>query len=250
MPYVERIVVAGDIRETKKMYTGRVNTAGAARGKVVGTTKEAQARVNSRRAEENLRWLLNANFRAGDLHLVLHYVDKPQELDKAEADKKEFLRLLRKEVQKMGKKWKYVACTETKRMTNIHHHIILPSLPIDLLAELWDKVAGGNISVRPLDKRGNHAKLANYLMKETGKTVERWRERGARYKRFSRAQGMEMPVPQYRTVYAGSWNKNPKAKKGWQLLKDENGQTTRTGWHDLTGWPWMEYFEIRDRRNL
>ena len=99
MPYVERIVVAGDIRETKKMYTGRVNTAGAARGKVVGSTKEAQARVNSRRAEENLRWLLNANFRAGDLHLVLHYVDKPQELDKAEADKKEFLRLLRKEVQ-------------------------------------------------------------------------------------------------------------------------------------------------------
>lgn len=107
-------------------------------------------------------------------------------------------------------------------------------------------MAGGNISVRPLDKRGNHGKLANYLMKETRKTVERWRERGARYKRFSSAQGMEQPVPQYRTVYAGSWNKNPKAKKGWRLLKDENGQTTRTGWHELTGWPWMEYFEIRE----
>lgn len=246
MPYVERTVVAGAIRETKKMYTGRVNTQGAQRAKTQGRTKEAQARVNDRRAEENLRWKLNANFGAGDLHLVLHYIDKPQELEKAEADKKEFIRLLRKEVKKQGKKWKYIACTETKRMTNVHHHIILPRMDIELLAEIWERVAGGNISVRPLDKRGNHGKLANYLMKETRKTVERWRERGARYKRFSSAQGMEQPVIQYRTVYAGSWNKNPKAKKGWRLLKDENGQTTRTGWHDLTGWPWMEYFEIRE----
>lgn len=250
MAYTERTVTAGDIRETKKMYTTRVHSKGAARGKAVNRTKEAQARVNDRRAEENLRWILNANFKAGDLHVVLHYVDKPQELDKAEADKREFLRLLRREVKKLGKEWKYIACTETKRMTNIHHHVILPALPIELLQELWERVSGGNLSLRPLDKRGNHGKLANYLMKETRRTVERWRERGVRYKRFSRAQGMEMPVIEYRTIHAGKWNKLPKARKGWQLWKDENGETVRTGWHEVSGWPWMEYTEIRERRRL
>lgn len=244
MPYTERVVVAGKIRETKKMYTGRVHTHGAARGPRQGKTREAQEKVNDRRAEEELRWKLNANFGAGDLHLVLHYCDKPQDLQKAEADKQRFLRLLRGAVKKQGLPWKYIACTESKRMTNIHHHIILPQMDLETLRVLWEKTAGGNISVRPMDNRGNHAKLANYLMKETRETIRRWRELGKRYKRFSAAQGMESPKPEYRTIYAGRWNEQPKARKGWALWKDEDGQTVRTGWHELTGWPWMEYTEI------
>ena len=84
MPYVERTVVAGVIRETRKMYTGRVHTVGAERAKKTGSTSQAQAKVNDRKAEEVLRWRLNANFTAGDYHLVLHYYDNPQELEKAE----------------------------------------------------------------------------------------------------------------------------------------------------------------------
>ena len=247
MPYVQRTVVAGAIRESRKMYTGRVRTVGAERAKQTGDTSLAQARVNDRKAEEVLRWRLNANFKAGDLHVVLHYYDKPQELEKSEKDKQDFLRLLRKECRALKIPWKYVACTETKRMTNIHHHIILPAMDATVLFSTWEKVVGengGNISIKPLDRRGNHAKLANYLMKETRSTVERYRESGKRYKRFSCAQNMIVPEPEYTVVDAKSWAKEPKPKKNYVLLKDDNGSTARSGIHEVNGWPWQEYFEL------
>lgn len=247
MPYVERTVVAGVIRETRKMYTGRVHTVGAERAKKTGSTSQAQAKVNDRKAEEVLRWRLNANFTAGDYHLVLHYYDNPQELEKAEKDKQDFLRLLRKECKALGVPWKYIACTETKRMTNIHHHIILPAMDTATLFSTWEKVVGenaGNISIKPLDRRGNHAKLANYLMKETRSTVERYREAGKRYKRFSCAQGMVMPEPEYKIVDSARWAAEPKPRKNYVLLKDDDGNTARSGIHEVNGWPWQEYFEL------
>lgn len=247
MPYVERTVVAGRVRETKKMYTSRYHKQGEKRQKHSQSTPDAQARVNERKAEEILRWKLNANFTAGDYHLVLHYYDKSVTLEQAEADKKEFLRLLRKECKKLEIQWKYVACTETKRMTNVHHHIILPAIPMDVLSRVWEKTLqerGGNISVKPLDKRGNHAKLASYLMKETRATVSRWKEYGKRYKRFSCSKGLLCPEPEYRVISANSWANEPRPKKGYVLLKDDNGTVARTGFCEVSGWPWQEYFEL------
>ena len=247
MPYVERTVVAGLVRETRKMYTGRVHTQGATRSKNTGKTTAAQAKTNERKAEELLRWKLNGNFTAGDYHLVLHYYDKAVELEQAEADKAEFLRLARKEYRSRGVPWKYVACTETKRMTNVHHHIIMPAIDLAALTTAWERVVGqdvGNISVKHLDRRGNHKKLAHYLMKETRSTMERHREDGKRYKRFTCAQGMDMPTPSYTVVAAGKWAEDPKPKKGYTLLKDDDGDTARSGVHEANGWPWQEYFEL------
>ena len=247
MPYVERTVVAGAIRETKKMYTGRIHTENVKRHPNRGDTSDAQRKANERKAEEQLRWKLNANFGAGDFHAVLHYYDKMQDLEQVEIDKKNCLRLLRNECQKLGIEWKYVACTETKRMTNVHHHIILPAISINILFEVWEKVVGrdrGNVSVKPLDRRGNHAKLARYLMKESRSTAERYREMGKRYKRFSCAQGMAMPEPQYRVVESAKWAKEPRPRKNYILLKDDNGATVRSGVHEVSGWPWQEYFEL------
>lgn len=248
MPYVVRTVVAGPIRETRKFYTGRVHTKGIKRAPVSGEgTGAAQQKVNDRQAEEKLRWKLNANFSPGDYHLVLHYYDTQQDLQKAEADKREFLRLLRKEFRKLGAVWKYVSCTETKRMTNIHHHIILPEVPPSILSKVWERVVGengGNISIKPLDRRGNHAKLARYLMKESESTVRRWRELGKRYKRFTCAQGMIQPEPAYQEIPSAHWAPEPRPRKGWNLLKDDDGATVKNGVHEINGYPWQEYFEI------
>lgn len=248
MPYVERIVKAGDVIEHKKMFTARVHPKGATRAENKGKTKAAVEKVNARRAEEQLRWILNANFRRGDYHLVLHYYDKSITLDQAERDRKEFLRLARKEYRKQGVDWKYVACTETKRMTNIHHHIVIKLLDVDTLQTIWERVLGGrsgHLSVMPLDRRGNHAKLAHYLLKETESTMRRYREADLRGKRFSTSKGLIRPKPTYRVVQVKSWAKEPRPRKGYHLLKDDDGETVRCGVYELTGWPWMEYFEIR-----
>lgn len=247
MPYIERTVCAGPVVEVRKCYASRVHSAGAERSPNREKTSAAQERVNERHAEEQLRWKINANFRRGDFHLVLHYYDKAVELEQAEEDRREFLRLLRRECKRRGLPWKYIACTETKRMTNVHHHILLPAMDMGLLADVWSRVVGksvGNISVKPLDDRGNHAKLASYLMKESRSTMRRYREAGKRGKRFTCSKGLCIPKPTYRVVQARTWSNDPKAKKGYRLWKDEDGAVARCGVHELTGWPWMEYTQI------
>lgn len=250
--YVKRTVKAGNVIETKKMFTARVHTPGCKRTPSTAQTAKAQRTVNERKAEEKLRWKLNANFGAGDYHVVLHYYDKEVTLEQAEADKSAFLRALRGKYKKQGISWKYVACTETKRMTNIHHHVILPALSLQVIQEVWESVLGerqGNVSVKPLDKRGNHAKLANYLIKETRRTIERYRQSGKRYKRFSCAQGMVQPEPVYQIIAAAHWAKEPRPHKGYALLKDDDGNVMRTGIHAVTGYPWAEYTELYIQQN-
>ena len=136
--YVKRTVTAGPVVETKKMYTSRVHTKGVRRQSGLGQTPKAQHAVNERKAEEKLRWKLNANFSSGDYHVVLHYYDKEVTLEQAETDKRAFLRTLRGKYQKQGIAWKYVACTETKRMSNVHHHIILPAFSLQVIQEVWE----------------------------------------------------------------------------------------------------------------
>lgn len=246
MPYVRREITAGAVREVKKYWTGRVHPKQATRAPHSGTTSEAQQKVNERKMEEKLRWILNANFRYGDHHAVLHYYGKEVSMEQAEADKSAFLKLLRKWCRKNKAEWKYVAVTEKK--SKMHHHLILPPVPVDVMQALWEEVVGGNcgnITIQPLDRRGNHAKLASYLIKQSRSMAAYWAEQGKRHKRYSVAKGMVVPEPTYRIVSANRWTDAPKPRKGWILLKDDDGNTCRSGIHELTGWPWQEYFELR-----
>lgn len=81
MPYCKRTVIAGSVIEHKKMMTPRVHSKGVTRKPNHAKTGDAQARCNERKSEENLRWTINANYKAGDYHVVLHYFDKNRELD-------------------------------------------------------------------------------------------------------------------------------------------------------------------------
>ena len=244
MAYIVRTVCAGCVCEKKKMHTGKANRKGAPRAVRSNPTKESQQRINERKAEEILRWRLNANFSKQDYHLVLHYADKSRSFAQCQEDLKQFLRKLRKAVKATGLGLKYICVTETKRMTNIHHHIICNKLPLETIQDCWAEISGtGGISVRPLDNRGNHAKLANYLIKESRSTMKRYQELGKRGKRYSCSQGLIMPQPVYERVEANHWSENPKPRKGSYLFKWDNGETVRNG-VDERGYPWQEYFEI------
>ena len=244
MAYVQRTVYAGCVCERRKMHTVKANRKGAPRAVRVNPTTESQRKINERRAEENLRWRLNANFGRRDLHLVLHYSDKNRGFGQCLDDLRQFLRITRKACKAKGLELKYICVTETKRMTNIHHHIILKKLPMELIQDCWEKIAGqGGISVRPLDNRGNHAKLASYLIKESRSTLKRYQELGKRGKRYTCSQNLIIPEPIYERIEADHWAENPKPRKGSYLYKWDNGETVRNG-VDERGYPWQEYFEI------
>ena len=246
MPYVHRMVQAGRTVEHRKMQSFRVHTKGVKRGPNKGTTTEKQARINERVAEEHLRWDLNANFDHRDLHAVLHYYAKDTTFQEILADKAAFLAALRKICKKRGIKYKAVVVIETKRMTNPHLHLVISRMDPEIITEAWENIprGGGGISFRPLDRRGNHAKLAAYLMKESRSTMEKYREAGKRGKRYSKTQNMTKPVITYKVVSASSWRHEPKARKGAVLYKFDDGATCKTGWHEMTGYPYQEYFEV------
>lgn len=245
MPYVHRIVKAGCVVEHRKEHTFRVHSKGVHREPHSGTTSETQAKINERIAEEQLRWALNANFGYKDLHLVLHYFDKERSLEQCRKDLTLFLRKMRRKCKAMGIEFKYIAVTETKRMTNIHHHIIMQRMAPEIAQEIWESIPGtGGTSFRPLDRRGNHYKLASYLIKESRSTMQRYKELGIRGKRFSTSQKLIRPVPVYEKSTANAWREEPKPRKGAQLYKFDDGATTRTGYHEVSGYPYQEYFEV------
>ena len=70
------------------------------------------------------------------------------------------------------------------------------------------------------------------------------REIGKRGKRYSKTQNMDKPVITYKVVSSSSWRKEPKARKGAVLYKFDDGATCRAGWHEMTGYPYQEYFEV------
>lgn len=245
MPYVHRYVEAGCTVEHRKMHTYRVHTKGVKRKPHTGSTSEAQAKVNERVAEENLRWLLNANFGYKDLHLVLHYFDKERTFEQCRKDLSLFLAKLRRVCRKKDIELKYIAVTETKRMTNIHHHIILKRMDTELLQEIWEQIPGsGGTSFRPLDRRGNHYKLASYLIKESRSTMQRYKDLGIRGKRYSASQNLAKPKVRYEKCAANSWRDEPRPRKGAQLYKFDDGATYRSGYHEESGYPFQEYFEV------
>jgi len=248
MPYVHRRVVAGHTVEHKKMQSFRVHAPGVKRAANRGKTTERQARINERVAEEHLRWSLNGNFGKRDLHAVLHYFDKGRSFEQCLEDRKLFLKRLRRICKQKGipsAGLKYIAVTETKRMTNIHHHVILGKMDPEIIAEAWEQIGGtGGISFRLMDDRGNHAKLAAYLVKESRSTMARFREAGISGKRYSASQNLEKPKITYQVTAAASWRKDPKAQKGARLYVFDDGATCRSGWHEVSGYPYQEYFEV------
>ena len=246
MPYVKRTVETGDVIETKKMFTGRIHTFGAKRAAKMKDTEKAQAKCNERKAEEKLRWTLNGNFGEDDLHAVLHYGDKPQVLEEIEESARKFLSVLKKDCKKEEAVLKYVLVIETKRMSNPHIHLVLKDMDPKIIKNAWAKTVGkAYVSVTMLDDRGNHVELANYLIKESRSTAARWRSGQKHKKRWWSSQNLLKPEPKYEIIPAKAWKKEPKARAGYALYKDKEGISIREGFHEISGYSWQEYFEVK-----
>lgn len=104
----------------------------------------------------------------------------------------------------------------------------------------------GSISFQMLDDRKNHAKLASYLIKESRSTMRRCREQGIRRRRYTCSAGMAKPEIRYQVAKAETWRKEPKARRGMHLYRFDDGSEYKSGWHEVSGWPWQEYYEIKD----
>ena len=234
--YIKRVVRCGAVIEVEKYYAPAYGRNGRRRAPKTCPTPEDVARVNEKNAINRLRWLINANFGAGDLHAVLTYrkADRPDEQE-ARRRLQRSLRIQRKEARESGDELKYIHATEYKRRA-IHHHMIVSGVTLEQLQAAWP---WGRVHVTPLDASGEYGTLAAYLVKETRNTFADGSAPFA--KRWCASRNLVQPEIRKEIVHAESWRKLPKAIKGYILVPD----SVEVGVHEVTGQPWQRYWMRR-----
>lgn len=235
MPYLKRIVKAGNTIEVKKYFTSRFGKKDKdSRNTKASVTSEKMKKVNEEIAVEKLRWLINENFGAGDIHMVLTYDDEhlPETEGAKEAIRK-YMRKLRKVYKEQNKELKYIKTAEYEGK-RIHHHVLVNKFDTQILDELWEC---GHVYFRILDNTGDYSKLASYFVKETSKTYTEGLISG---KRWDASKNLRKPSITKVVVSADSWTKNPVALKGYYIPSDSIEMDV-----DCFGYPYQKYTMIK-----
>lgn len=195
-------------------------------------TSEKVQKNNDRIAARNLTLLINHNFFEGSSHCVLTHAGAEPTNEKAKRLLKSFIRKMQAAMKKMGQELKYIAVTEYKH-ERIHHHIIVNTLDIRLVKEIW---RNGYVKMVALDDTGNYQKLAEYLIKETSKT---FREEGSVNKRrWTGSRNLIRPVIKREVVSESMLSEDPKPLKGYYIPE------VRRYEHPVTGLEHIEYFMV------
>lgn len=227
----KEVCVAGkSIEVILKMPSGNHSSGRKAK---MNVTREAVQKNNDRLAVIRLRRLLNANFKKGDLHIVLTYREAPSQ-DRAKKDRANFIKKLQRLCKKNKKELKYVAVTEYKH-TRIHHHMVINISDIEVLTAAWPH---GLIKVTPLDSSGQYGKLAEYLLKETQKTFRE--ESCLNKRRYSSSTNLIKPVVKSEYVNIEQLFADPQPIKGY-YISEEN---IRRYEHPVTHLEHLEYIML------
>lgn len=238
MAYIEKITIAGKVKEVYKYHSWRYQKKGIPRSENRNESPEAVKRVNERAAETKLRNLLNTNFGYKDIHLVLTYKKELRpDPETARAQLEKFIRTLRSRYKKLGAELKYIAVTEYKNKA-IHHHIVLNSISEFKLSALMDIWTYGQPRPTFLYRTGEYSQLASYLIKETSKTFNS--ENSVYGKRWCQSKNLKQPIIKKKIIHRKSWKDKPSNQKGWELIG-----TVENGFHEVTGYEYQFYTMIR-----
>lgn len=215
MPYLKRVVKAGNTIFVKKYYSSRYGRKNKdLRAERQNVSSEKMQRVNEENAVEKLTWLINTNFGAGDIHVVLTYDDEHlPDTEGAKENMRKFIRKLRAVYRENGSELKYIKTAEYEGK-RIHHHLLLNKIDTQIINELWTY---GRAFFRVLDNSGDYSKLASYFVKETNRTFAQGLVSG---KRWDASKNLGKPEIVKIIVPADSWTKEPKPAKGFYIPSD------------------------------
>ncbi len=242
MPYVKRIVEAGNTIEVKKYFTARFGKKDRDyRQAKMSASSEKVQKVNEEHAVEKLRWLMNTNFGAGDIHMVLTYDE--EHITDAEGTKeaiRKYMRKLRNAYRERNIELKYIKTAEYESK-RIHHHVLVNKIDTQILDELWEC---GHVYFRVLDNSGDYSKLANYFVKETRRAFAQGLISG---KRWDSSKNLKKPNIHKEIVAADSWTDSPKPYKGYYIPADSIEMDV-----DTIGFPYQKYtmIKITEKRKI
>lgn len=238
MAYIEEVCICGRVEERRKYYDARSHPPGEHREKKEKPTSEAQKRVNRRKAERNLRRLMNASFVDGDYLVRLDFFRENTPPDGKEMQRlmNKALRKLRNKFKRMGILLRYVYVKEIGPRGGRHIHIVMNRCDIEWIRESWPY---GGIHIDPLNSNGQYKKIASYFMKYADRTEET--EGKLVGKRYYPSRTLLKPIIRKRKIRAQRYREMIKVPEGYVLDKE----TVVAGISEFTGYAYFEYALIR-----
>lgn len=243
MPYMLEICVAGKTMEVCKYYSYRTHTKGEKRAEKKEPTKEAQIKVNLRKAEKELRRLMNENFKDGDLLLRLDFFREAFPAGSREMQKSisGAMRKMKTAAQKTGVDMKYIYVKEVGPRGGRHVHAVISKIDTDIIRKCWPY---GGIHIDPLNSGGQYRKIAAYFIKYASRTEET--EGKLIGKRWYASRNMKRPKIIKRVISAKKFREQIKKVEGYHLEKE----TVVSGISEFTGYAYFSYTLLKQEGGI
>lgn len=172
MGYRTKTTRAGDRLEAEVYPIFGRSDAGKARAEKKHVTREAQKRLNDKRAERRIILLAETNFTDQDYHLTLTYRTEPTE-ERAAKDLANFLARVRRIRSKRGlPELKYISAMgggENENEKRIHFHMMISGgMPREEIEKIWLMTPGaGRADTDRLQPNENGLEeLARYMFRQ------------------------------------------------------------------------------------
>lgn len=236
MPYIRERCEAGGTVEIRKYYAPRFGVKGEKRMKRSKPSEETVRKANLRRAEKELRLLMNTNFDKSSWSITLTFKIQPT-LEHLKESVTKYVRKLR-DIAKRKKatlKYIYVYGIGKKRR---HAHMIVSGLPADVIADAWTE---GHMSQTKIYTE-NLRELASYFIKNAENSREIMKKEGIKPgRRWNASRNLEKPKIKKEIIKANVFKTDINVPKGYYIDKD----TVFEGISDFTGLPFFEYTLIK-----
>lgn len=235
--YKRQTTVAGKTIITRYTDSSRIKTERRARKPKTRPTPEAVKKINAINQDRALTAILNANFEAGDLWVVLSH-DEGTDIAAAMKQVESFKRNLRNMCRKKNVPYKLVEATGIgKRKGKPHHHIVInKEITREMIIKYWPEE---QVHIETLWQSGNYNRVAKYMLKNAlqskdsrGKHKKAWRTSRTVVKPETREEAMKRP-----TTFDVE---DLKPRSGYCIDRD----SVRLYEHAITGAYCLEYIEV------
>ena len=221
----------GNVIERQEYLDGRYGAPGEKRAKKKKATPEEVEQVNQWTRERKARHRLRMYFKVNDYFFTLTYPkeERPPDMKQAKQDFKEFYLFCKKEYKKRGQELRWIRNIEQGTKGAWHIHLVVNEIgdTTSIIKSLWDKGGIYAEQIRLSDKiyDEDFSKLAAYMTKDENTTEEK--EDGTmskpRIRQASYSTSRNMPLPEPKVDKLLHWKREPKPKKGYEIVRIYEG---------------------------
>ena len=221
----------GDVIDVEEHHDGNYGAPGKKRVRKAKPTKEQMQWVNAMNKMKRARLRLLEYFRPGDCFATWTYEvrKRPPDMKAALKHFQIAMRHVRKEYRKQGRELFWIRNIERGTKGAWHIHLVVNEIggTAGILEKAWEHGITYCSAIRKNDKvfDEDFTKLAGYITKDENTRYKKADgEQGkSRIKEASYSTSRNMPLPEPKEKKLVRWEEEPKAKKGYCIIRIHEG---------------------------